>query len=177
MVAVGRRRAGFGSGRFECSGGGGSVERAKRNKESPAERRSNDYSGCLPECAARAGSCLREEGVGQVSRCDEKAELITQQVSGAVAFGDACPVLRRRVCDCGARWMQGGLGMGAQTTSDGLGPKTRQRLNWRQTRPEVGDDETRTERIAGGVHGGLTHLWTREAWNQAAGCLPRGRGS
>lgn len=32
----------------------------------------------------------------------------------------------------------------------------------------VGNDETRLGKIAGG-YGGLTHLWMREAWNQAAG--------
>lgn len=47
--------------------------------------------------------------------------------------------------------------MSAQATRNGLDEETR-----------VGDDETRLGKIAG-AYGGLTHLRTREAWNQAAG--------
>src|SRR4051812_48746209 len=71
--------------------------------------------------------------------------------------------------------MQGGK-WATQTSRDVPGPKTRQRLNWRQGDQSRGRrDENGADRR--GVHGGLTHLWTREAWNQAAGCTSKRPGS
>ena len=76
--------------------------------------------GVVSERRALAGSEVRR-----------MAELITLQVSGAVAFGGACPVLRRQVCGGGVRWMQGGRWI-AHDQRWTWRPKTRQRLDWRQ---------------------------------------------